>query len=137
MNFLRHWRIITALLGLILVSGLAGGLIGHRVARRHYEVRNDPENWNEHVAKEFERVVKPSPEQGARIQASLDRAVRELQTIRMETIARSTNVIWRLVAEVDRELTQEQQRSFETMKPGPRDLTLDVLKVKTPEGSQP
>jgi hypothetical protein len=63
--------------------------------------------------------------------------VRELQTIRLETIARSTNVIARLVAEVDRELTPEQRQAFEAMKPKPGDLTLDVLKVNPPKDDKP
>lgn len=134
MNPLRHWKILLALLGIIVLSGVAGGLLGHTLARRHFEARNDPANWNEHVSREFDRIVKPSPDQAMRIQAQLDKAVAELQSIRLETIARSTNVIWRLVAGVERELTPEQRKAFEAMKPRPADLTLDVLKVKAPEG---
>ena len=130
MNALRHWKIASCLLAMVLVSALAGGLIGHRAARRQLERRNDPENWNEHVVKVFEHLVKPTPEQGERIQARLDQAVRELQAIRLETISRSTNVIMRLVDDVDRELTAEQRQAFETMKPKPEDLSLEWLKVK-------
>jgi capsid protein len=137
MNFLRHWKIAVCLLAIVVVSGVAGCLIGHRAARKQIEKRNDPESWNEHVARVFERTVKPTPEQGAKIQAHLDQAVRELQTIRLETIARSTNVIGRLVAEVDRELTPEQRQAFEAMKPKPGDLTLDVLKVNPPKDDKP
>lgn len=132
MNLLRHWKILSGLIGLILVSGLAGGLIGRRLTRQQLDARNDPASWNEHVCREFDRLVKPTPEQEPKLQAHLDRAVRELQAIRMETIARSTNVIWRLVGEIERELTPEQRRAFEAMKPKPADLTLDVLKVKAP-----
>jgi hypothetical protein len=133
----RHWKIISCLVALMVVSGGAGGLIGHRVARRHLEARNNPENWNEHVGREFDRVVKPTPEQATRIQARLDQAVRELQTIRLDTIARSTNVIWRLVADVERELTPAQRKAFEVMKPKPADLTLEVLRVKPPPEGRP
>ncbi len=137
MRLLRHWKIILYLLGIIVASGLAGGLIGHRVARRQLDSRNDPANWNEHVAREFDRIVKPTPEQDTRLQAHLDKAVRELQAIRADTISRSTNVIWRLVADVDQELTPEQRRAFSALKPKASDLTLDVLKVKSPpEGKQ-
>jgi capsid protein len=129
MTKLRHWRIILALAMLVLGSGLAGGFWGHRIARRHLEARNDPATWNEHVSREFDRVVRPTPEQGARIQAHLDKAVAELQAIRLDTIARSTNVIWRLVAEVEQELTPEQRQAFEVMKPKPSELTLDLLEV--------
>ena len=136
MNWPRHWRIVLALSALIAGSGLAGALIGHGVSRHEFEARSDPANWNEHVSREFDRVVRPTPEQDTRIKQHLDKAVRELQAIRLETIGRSTNVIWRLVAEVEQELTPEQQKVFETLKPRPADLTLDVLKVKPPPGDE-
>jgi hypothetical protein len=134
-----YLKIVLSLTALMLVSGLAGFLAGHRFARKQIEVHNDPGNWNEHVSREFDRIVRPTPEQGAKIQTSLDNAVRQLQEIRLETIARSTNVIWRLIAEVEKELTSEQRQAFEQMKPRPADLTLDVLKVKPQEnrGSSP
>jgi len=127
----RPWRSRLCLLGVIVAAALSGALLGHRAARLKFEVRTNPENWNEHVSREFDRIVKPTPEQAVIIQAHLDRAVSELQTIRLDTIARSTNVIWRLVDEVERELTAEQRRAFEAMKPKPAELTLDVLKLKT------
>ena len=133
----RRWKIVSCLLAIAVASALAGALVGHRLARRHLEARNDPENWNEHVGREFDRVVKPSPEQAAKIQARLDLAVRELQAVRLDTIARSTNIIWRLVADVERELTPQQRKAFEVMKPKQAELTLEVLKVKPPaEGSR-
>ncbi len=131
MNLRRYSIIILCLVGLSLVSGLAGGLIGHRVARCQLEARNNPENWNERVGQEFERLVKPTPAQAPKIQAHLDKAVQELLVIRADTIARTTNVIWRLVWEVEQELTPEQRKAFEVMKPKPVDLTLDVLKVRS------
>lgn len=137
MNPLRSWKTGLCLLGIIVATSLSGGLIGHLIARRQLDARNNPENWNEHVSREFDRLVKPTPEQDARIQAHLDRAVRELQAIRMETIARSTNVIGRLIAEVDKELTPAQQQAFEAMKPKPADLTLDLLNVEPQPGRKP
>lgn len=133
MKPLSQCRVFSLLGALVLASGLVGFLLGHRLARREIEIRNDPGNWNEHVSREFDRIVKPTPEQGAKIQASLDSAVRELQKIRLETISHSTNVIWRLVSEVEKELTPEQLKAFEQMKPRPADLTLDLLQVKPPE----
>jgi hypothetical protein len=137
MNPLRSWKTGLCLLGIIVATALSGGLIGHGIARRQLDARNDPETWNKHVAREFDHLVKPTPEQGAVIQAHLDEAVRELQGIRMETIARSTNVIARLIAEVDKELTPGQRQAFEAMKPKPADLTLDLLNVESKPGRKP
>ena len=108
MKATSYWRIAAYLLATVLASGLAGGLIGHRVARRQLEARNDPANWNEHVSREFDRLVKPSAEQQGKVQTHLDKAVRQLQGIRAETIARSSNVIWRLVEDVEKELRKRQ-----------------------------
>jgi hypothetical protein len=130
MNLRRYRLVLLCLASLSLVSALAGGLIGHRIARRQLEARNNPENWNEHVVQEFDRVVQPTPEQAPKIQAHLDRAVQDLLVIRAETIARTTNVIWRLVAEVEQELTPEQRQAFQVMKPRPGELGLDMLKVR-------
>ena len=81
----------------------------------------------------FLKSMNVDTEDDTRIQAELDKAVRELQAIRLETIARSTNVIWKLVANVEQQLTPEQRRAFEVMKPKPDDLTLDVLNVNPPK----
>ncbi len=126
MNLSRSWKIGSGLVALIAVSALTGALVGHCLARKQLEARNNPQTWNKHVTREFNRIVKPTPEQAARIQVYLDNAVRELQEIRRDTIGRSTNVIWRLAAEVDRELTPEQQRAFRTMT-RPDKLGLEVL----------
>jgi len=134
MSVFQHWKILLGLVAVIIASGLTGGLVGHGLARHQFDERNNPASWNEHVSSEFDRVVKPTPEQATRIQGHLDKAVRELQVIRLETIGRSTNVIWQLVAEVEQELTPDQRKAFEVMKPKAADLTIDVLKVKPQSG---
>lgn len=136
MNFRRYGLIIVCLVILVLLSGVAGGFIGHRVARCHLEARNNPENWNEHVSQEFQRIVKPTPEQVPKIQAHLDRAIQDLVLIRSQTIVLTTNVIWRLVADVDGELTPEQRKAFEVMKPRPADVSIDMLKVGPKPGGK-
>ncbi|MBM3847833.1 MAG: hypothetical protein FJ405_16305 [Verrucomicrobia bacterium] len=127
MNLHRSWKIGSALVALVAISVSTGALLGHRVARKQLEARNNPETWNKRVTREFTRIVKPTAEQGNRIQTHLDKAVLALQEIRRDTISRSTNVIWHLAVEVDRELTPEQQKAFRTMKPKPSELGLEVL----------
>lgn len=137
MKLIRSWKSALCLAGIVLAAGLCGVLLGHRIARRQFETRANPESWNAHVTREFDRLVKPTPEQATVIQGYLNRAVDELQTIRLDTISRSTNVIWRLVGEVERELTPEQRRAFEAMKPRAADLSLDVLDLDAPASNPP
>ena len=121
---------------MLSMLGPAGFLVGHRQARQHLESRNNPENWNVHVAREFDCVVKPTPAQQPRLQAHLDKAVSELQQIRKDSIERSTHVIYRLIADVEGELTPEQRKMFEAFKPKPSDLNLDLLRVE-PRSDEP
>ena len=131
MNARASWKIIVCLLALIVVSGAAGTILGRRWARAEMARRDNPETWNEAALRTFERTVKPTPEQRPKIEATLAAAIEELKAIRADTIVRSSNVIWRLVADVERELTPEQRAAFEAMKPRQQDLsTLDVLQVE-------
>lgn len=130
----RTWKTALLLIGVVTASALSGALLGHRIARRELESRNNPETWNKHVSREFDRIVKPTPEQAAKIQTRLDGAVQQLQEIRRDTIARSTNVIWKLIADVEQELTPEQRQAFETMKPKQAEVGLEVLHL--PQGKQ-
>lgn len=125
----KRWIVVAYVAGVSVLSGLAGGLIGHRVARTEMEHRANPRHWNEHVAREFERIVRPTAEQAPRIDRHLERAVADLEGIRASTIRQSTNVIWRLVGEVESELTPEQRKAFEVLKPRPEDLDLGVLDI--------
>jgi hypothetical protein len=131
MNARASSRIIVCLLALIVVSGAAGAMIGRRWARAEMARRDNPETWNEAALRTFERPVQPTPAQRPKIEASLAAAIEELKAIRTETILRSSNVIWRLVADVERELTPEQREAFQAMKPRQQDLsTLEVLQVE-------
>lgn len=128
----RTLKIVACLVALVIVSGLAGALMGRRLARVELERRDNPETWNETAMRTFERTVRPTPEQREKIQVCLDGAIEELKTIRSDTIARSTNVIWHLVAQVEKELTPEQRQAFEQMKPKQSDLTsLELLQVES------
>jgi Spy/CpxP family protein refolding chaperone len=132
MNRQVTWKISLFLLALVAASIVMGALVGRRWARAELVRRDNPETWNESAMRTFDHTVKPTPEQRAKIQSLLDGAVVELKTIRAETIARSTNVIWRLVDQVERELTPEQKQAFEAMKPKQNDLgSLDVLQVES------
>lgn len=124
--------ILASLLGIALVSGLAGGLLGHRLGRQEMRERADPGTWHERATRRFEELVKPTPEQGARLGVHLDAALGELKAIRRDAITRSTAVIDRLVTQVEAELTPEQKAAFERVKPRRDEMNLEVLELERP-----
>lgn len=130
----RRIAVYLALFG--LACSLVGGLVGRRIALLELESRNNPHTWNEHVSHEFQRLVHPTEAQRPRVQAHLDHAVKELREIRRDTLLRSTNVIWQLVQRVEAELSPEQRKAFEAMKPAPGDLDLDLLNT-SPDSEKP
>ena len=131
MNGRNSWKIVVCLVALVLVSGLLGGLVGERYARREFQQRSDPSHWNETAMRDVERTVKPTPEQRQKIQDHLDAAVEELKNVRAETIRRSGEIVMRLVGQVENELTPDQRVAFERLKPKQSDLAdLDLLNVE-------
>ncbi len=128
----RYQRSLIALTlaGLALVSGLSGGLLGYRAGRQAARDQANPETWHEEASRRFERVVRPTEEQGRRLHAHLQQALGELRAIRHDTITRSSAVIDRLVARIEAELTPEQKAAFERLKPRPGELGLEVLETE-------
>lgn len=132
------WKTAFCLVALALVSAAVGGLIGRRLAYREFNRRSDPVNWNETALRELEQKLKPTPPQMAKIREHMDRAVGDMVRVRTETIERSTAIIVRLVDQVEKELTPEQQRTFATMKPKPAELSnLNLLRVNPPAKAKP
>jgi hypothetical protein len=130
MKTIRPWMIAASLAALMLVSGFAGLLIGTRMTREKITRQNNPETWNETAMRTFARTVRPTSEQSDKIQVYLNTAIQDLIAIRASTIDRSSNVVWRLIGEVEKELTPEQRIAFDKMKPTQNDLSsLDVLQV--------
>ena len=130
MNLRQHGPIVLALAGIALVCGMAGGAVGYRLGRDAARARANPETWHERASRRFEEVVRPTPEQGRRLDALLTGALDELRGIRSNTLAQSTATLDRLVAGVEAELTPEQRAAFEKIKPRRGDLGLEVLKTE-------
>jgi hypothetical protein len=130
MDWRRHLAIVGCLLGIAVGCGLAGGVVGHRLARQEMRSRADPETWHERATRRFEEVVRPTPEQSVRLGAHLDAALTELKAVRREAIARTTVVVDRLVGQVEAELTPEQKASFERIKPRRDEMNLEVLRLE-------
>jgi len=125
-----RWKIILALAGVVLISGLAGGVIGAHRASVRIRAHSNPENWNESVMRQLQHRLHLTPEEARKVQGHLDTRVDELKILREDTVAKTNEIIERLIADVDSELTPEQKAEFAKLKTQRGPTTLDTLKVQ-------
>lgn len=130
MSLLRHWKIIVCLLAIVAVSGLAGAKFGYQKAKRDMRAKHNPEQWNERAMQAIDAKLQLAPKQRQKIQTLIDEAVDEMKVVQGETVGRTTEIINKLVADLDEELTTEQKEEFAKMKPKESDVTIDLLKVQ-------
>ncbi len=131
MKFTGNRKVILQLGTIIVLSLLIGGFIGFRVTIHLLKKKANPEQWNISVMHHLERRLKLTPDQTVRVQADIDRAVDDMKGIRVETIAKTSQVIERLVADVEKEMvTPEQKAEFAKIKKERHDASLELLLVE-------
>jgi hypothetical protein len=127
------WKIVLMLLGIVLVSAGAGGIVGAKLMQHALKRKHTPETWNQSVMHVLQRNLKLTPEQAPKVQRIIDGGVEEMKRIRLETISKTDSVIDRLVSEVDRELTPEQQEELQKLKEQHGATTVDIRMVGAPK----
>jgi hypothetical protein len=125
-----RWKIAALLAALVVVSAFAGYFAGFNVARAKYRARSNPDAWNVSVMRTLDRRLKLTDSQHTKVQDHVEAGVVELKGIRLSTIERSNEVIERIIASIERELTPEQIEEFAKLKKERAPTTLDVLKVE-------
>lgn len=125
-----RWKIAMLLNALVLAGIFIGYFAGFHVARAKFRARSNPDAWNVSAMHTIERRLKPDDTQRAKMQAIIDAAVVELKGIRVGTIEHTNEVIERMIAQLERELTPEQREEFAKLKRERAPTTLDALKVE-------
>lgn len=124
------WKITLVLLGIVLVSFLAGAFLGAKLTERSLKRRHAPEMWNQSVMRALQQKLKLTPEQTQKVQAIIDGGVEEMKGIRLDTIARTDAVFEKMITQVEHELTPEQNIELQKLKQQRTATTIDMLKVE-------
>src|SRR4051794_16475144 len=124
------WKITLVLLGIVLVSFLAGAFLGAKLTERSLKRRHAPEMWNQTVMRALQQHLKLTPEQAQKVQVIIDGGVEEMKGIRIDTIARTDAVFEKMIVDIDRELTPEQSAELQKLKQQRMATTIDMLKVE-------
>ena len=124
------WKITLVLLGIVLVSFAAGGFLGAKLTERALKRRHAPEMWNQTVMRALQQHLKLTPEQAQKVQAIIDNGVDEMKGIRLDTIARTDAVFEKMIVQIEKELTPEQDAELQKLKQARMATTIDMLKVE-------
>ena len=101
---------------LVFVGMVTGFFMGAILASAIAKKKENPAFWRETVHKQLGKLH-PTPEQRKKLETRTDSAVEELATIKADTIKKVWDVVDRAVGDLDKELTPEQRKTFETFKP--------------------
>ncbi len=116
MTWLRHWKVILALVAIFITGGVTGTAVTLKVVKQIVASRTDPERMPGRMLREYEQRLGLTTEQVEKIRPVLQRAGREMAQLRTEMAGRSFQVIRRSNEEIAAELTPEQQKLFEELR---------------------
>ena len=112
MSWLRHWKVVLALVALFLLGAATGTVITLKVVKRVIEGRTNPERMSQSLLQEYQRRLRLTPEQIERIRPILQRTGREMWGLRTEMAGRTFQVIRLSHEEIAAELQPEQREEF-------------------------
>ncbi|NDF01710.1 MAG: hypothetical protein EB034_26120, partial [Verrucomicrobia bacterium] len=112
MSWLKHWKVILALVALFLLGAATGTAITLKVVKRIIDTRTNPERMSQTMLREYQRRLKLTPEQVERISPILQRTGSEMWNLRTEMSGRTLQVIRLAHDEIAGELTPEQREEF-------------------------
>jgi len=112
MSWLRHWKVVLALVALSALGAATGTVITLKVVKRVIEGRTNPERMSQSLLQEYQRRLRLTPEQADKIRPILQRTGREMWELRTEMAGRTFQVIRASHEEIAAELTPEQREEF-------------------------
>lgn len=124
------WKVLLTLVGIMVLSFLAGFFAGSGNTRQAIQRRFDPEQWNTYAMNVLDQRLHLQPQQRQAIQQAILRAVEKMKTVRLDTVRQTSLIVKALLDEIGSELTPDQQKIAETLAPTDEELTIDLLKVK-------
>ena len=109
-------KVVLLLSLLVLVSAGMGFFAGIVLTTAINKKKEKPEFWQEAAMKQLEKLH-PDAAQKQKFEARTRTTVKELNDIRQQSIKDVWEVVKRAVGDIDKELTPEQRKTFDKIKP--------------------
>ena len=63
MSWLRHWKVVLALIALFALGAATGTVVTLKVVKRYIETRTNPERMSQSLLQEYQRRLHLTPDQ--------------------------------------------------------------------------
>jgi hypothetical protein len=134
-----NWKLIVVFAILFLIGAVAGFWLAPCRFERKWAPPNPTRNvhsWTNHLVEKLNRIAKLTPDQAEKIRPRVEAAVRQMQSIRAQSMQQGSDVFDATITDIERTLDPDQQRRLEKFR---IDRRADLQKAidKQREGATP
>jgi hypothetical protein len=117
-----NWKLILVFAVLFLTGAVCGSVITFSMERKPGppNLTRNFHSWSEELTKKLEKNGKLANDQRAKIRPYIETAVRQMQSIQLQSMIQISEAFDGTIAKIEVELTPEQQKRLEYFRAGHR-----------------
>jgi len=123
------WKLALVFAVLFLTGGLSGSVITYSVLRR--QALPNPtrsfHSWTENLMEKIQRIGRLTPEQSAKIRPRVEAAVKQMQSIQVQSMQQGSDALDAALAEIEPELNPDQQKRLERFRERRREFLQEAI----------
>jgi uncharacterized membrane protein len=109
------WKLALVFAVLFLTGGLSGSVITYSVLRK--QAPQNPtrsfHSWTANLMEKIQRIGRLTPEQSSKIRPRVEAAVKQMQSIQVQSMQQGSDALDAALAEIEPELNPDQQKRLE------------------------
>jgi hypothetical protein len=109
------WKLALVFAVLFLTGGLSGSLLTHSLMRRLGPLGHQRtfRSWSDYLTHRLTRVANLTPEQVEKIRPRVEAAVKQMQSIQIQSMQQVSDALDAALAEIEPGLNPDQQKALE------------------------
>jgi hypothetical protein len=129
------WKLALVFTVLFLTGGLTGSLITRSVLRR--QAQPNPTRsfhaWTENLMQKLQRAGQLTPDQAAKIRPRVEAAVKQMQSIQIQSMQQGSDAFDAALAEIETGLNPDQQKRLEHFRDRRREFLQEAISRRESE----
>jgi hypothetical protein len=129
------WKLALVFTVLFLTGGLTGSLITRSVLRR--QALPNPtrsfHTWTENLMQKLQRAAQLTPDQSAKIRPRVEAAVKQMQSIQIQSMQQGSDALDAALAEIETGLNPDQQKRLERFRDRRREFLQEAISRRESE----